>query len=128
MQKDLSYAQAISNRSASRQAAAAAEAAADGGKTAARAAPAGAGPTSAAGGASAAAGDAGGDRGGPADVPKLVFTIDGHHLSSTTTIFQAVQVCWLSLHALTEQQRHLSSCFSCSSAVRERSFSHAIDF
>ena len=95
VQRDLSYAQAISQRNASRQAAAAIEPAADGSAAAAGATPAGAGQPSTAGGASAAAGDVAGDRGGPADVPKLVFTIDGHHLSSTTTIFQAVQVCCL---------------------------------
>lgn len=37
-------------------------------------------------------GEGAADGSGPADVPKLTFTIDGHHLSPTTTIFQAVQV------------------------------------
>lgn len=101
MQRDLSYAQAISQRNASRQAAAAAEvtAAADGSAAAAGAAPAaGTSQPGAIGGASAAAGEAAGDRSGPADVAKLTFTIDGYHLSSTTTIFQAVQLSLILWH------------------------------
>lgn len=91
MQRDLSYAQAIGNRAA-RQTAAAARAAGAGATAAAAAAAAGSGQPGAAAGTSTAAGEGAADRSGPADVPKLTFTIDGHHLSPTTTIFQAVQV------------------------------------
>ena len=91
MQRDLSYAQAIGSRAA-KQAAAAASAAGAGTTAAAAAAAAGSGQPGAAAGTSTAAGEGAADRSGPADVPKLTFTIDGHHLSPTTTIFQAVQV------------------------------------
>ena len=89
MQRDLSYAQAIGSRAASRQAAPAAEPA---GKGRAAAAGAAAGGASQQGAASAAAGGAASDRSGPADVPRLTFTIDGCPMSPTTTIFQAVEV------------------------------------
>ena len=90
MQRDLSYAQAIGGRAASRQAAAAAEPAGEGRTAAAGAAAGGASQQGAA--SASAAGVAASDRSGPADVPKLTFTIDGCLMSPTTTIFQAVEV------------------------------------
>ena len=89
MQRDLSYAQAIGSRAASRQVAAAAEPA---GEARAAAAGAAAGGASQQGATRTAASGAACDRSGPADVPKLTFTIDGYPMSPTTTIFQAVEV------------------------------------